>query len=225
MATKISSYLGLRVGTDRTDYGGSQVPRPGTKDMAHAAGGRVDQDKISRLHLMRSMQEILRGHPLQDQSCQLNVIQRQVLGNPDQVVGWVKAFLSVRPERRKAGANPFADGEPGDAGTQLLDLGDPFEAEDKRRIARGHRVRNTCPVIRIGEIHADGHRTETHLATPGRADLDVFPHEVVGWALPVNYRCHSHAAYSCCDVRGCLGRTVRSTPNCLPLISFGSMIG
>jgi hypothetical protein len=34
--------------------------------MAHAASSRMDQNMISRLHLMRSMQEILRGHPFQD---------------------------------------------------------------------------------------------------------------------------------------------------------------
>jgi hypothetical protein len=66
MTTEISSDLGLRVGTNGTDYSGSKMPRPRTKNMAHAAGGRMDQNIISRLHLMRSMQEILRGHPLQD---------------------------------------------------------------------------------------------------------------------------------------------------------------
>jgi hypothetical protein len=34
--------------------------------MAHAASGRMNQNIISQLHLVRSMQEILRGHPLQD---------------------------------------------------------------------------------------------------------------------------------------------------------------
>ena len=66
MTTEISSDLGLRVGTDGTDHGGSEMPRPGTQDMAHAASSRMDQNIISRLHLVRSMQEILRGHPLQD---------------------------------------------------------------------------------------------------------------------------------------------------------------
>ena len=66
MTTETSSDLGLRVGTNGTDHGGSEMPRPGTKDMAHAASSRMDQNIISRLHLMRSMQEILCGHPLQD---------------------------------------------------------------------------------------------------------------------------------------------------------------
>src|SRR5438105_7979899 len=75
MTTEISSDLGLRVGTNGTDHSGSEMPRPRTKDMAHAAGSRMDQNIIPRLHLMRSMQEILHGHALQNQSCQLNVIQ------------------------------------------------------------------------------------------------------------------------------------------------------
>src|SRR5262249_11899019 len=66
MTTEISCDLGLRVGTNGTDHSGSEMPRPRTKDMAHAASSRMDQNIISGLHLMRSMQEILRGHPLQD---------------------------------------------------------------------------------------------------------------------------------------------------------------
>ena len=66
MATEISSDLGLRVGTNGTDHSGAEVPRPRTEDMAHATGSRMDQNIISRLHFMRSMQEILRSHPLQD---------------------------------------------------------------------------------------------------------------------------------------------------------------
>jgi hypothetical protein len=66
MATEISSDLGLRVGTDGTDHSGSEAPRPRAKDMTHAASSRMDQNIISRLHLVRSMQEILRGHSLQD---------------------------------------------------------------------------------------------------------------------------------------------------------------
>src|SRR6516162_8904350 len=44
----------------------TEISGPGTKDMAHAASSRMDQNIISRLHLMRSMQEILCGHSLQD---------------------------------------------------------------------------------------------------------------------------------------------------------------
>jgi hypothetical protein len=58
MTTEISSDLGLRVGTNGTDHIGSEMPRPRTKDMAHAAGSRMDQNIISRLYLVRSMQEI-----------------------------------------------------------------------------------------------------------------------------------------------------------------------
>src|SRR5258708_10707861 len=64
MTTEISSDLGLRVGTNGTDHSGSEMPCPRTKDMAHAASSRVDQNIIFRLHLVRSMQEILRGHPV-----------------------------------------------------------------------------------------------------------------------------------------------------------------
>ncbi|MNC97392.1 hypothetical protein D3C83_150380 [compost metagenome] len=66
MTTEISSDLGLRVGTNGADHSGSEMPCPRTKDMAHAASSRMDQNMISRLHLVRSVQEILRGHPLQD---------------------------------------------------------------------------------------------------------------------------------------------------------------
>src|SRR5882757_3585102 len=128
MTTEISGYLGLLVGTNGTDHCGSEMPRPRTKDMAHAASSRMDQNIISRLHLMRSMQEILRGHPLEDYSCQLNVIQWQVIWNLDQLVSRVKAFLTIGTEWGKAGTNSFTDGEPRDAGTQLLDLADSFEA-------------------------------------------------------------------------------------------------
>src|SRR5262249_13348466 len=174
----------------------------------------------SRLHLVRSMQEILRGHPLQDQSCQLNVIQWQVLWNLDQLVSGVEALLTIGAERGKAGANSFADGEPGDPGTQLLDLANPFEAEDNRRIADGHWVRDTCAMVGISEIHPYGRAAKTDLATFGRPDLDLLPHEAVGWALLVNYVCHSHDAYSCCEVGNCHGQTVRSTANCFLLMSF-----
>src|SRR5262249_674826 len=164
MATDISSDLGLRVGANSTDHSGSEMPRPRTKNMAHAAGSRMDQNMISRLHLVRSMQEILRGHPLQDQSCQLNVIEWQVPWNLDQLVSRVQALTTRGGEGGKAGANAFADGEPGDARTQLLDLATPFETEDNRRIADDHRVRDTCSMVRISEIHADRRAAKTYLA-------------------------------------------------------------
>src|SRR6202040_516393 len=63
MTTEISSDLGLRVGTDGTDHSGSEMPRPRTKDMAHAASSRVDQNIISRLHLVRSTGDIARSSP------------------------------------------------------------------------------------------------------------------------------------------------------------------
>src|SRR5215468_8038344 len=84
MTAEISRDLGLRIGTHSADHNGSEVPRPRTKNMAHAASSGMDQNIIARLHLMRSMQEILRGHSLQDEPCQLNVIQWQVLWNLDQ---------------------------------------------------------------------------------------------------------------------------------------------
>src|SRR5437588_13085263 len=66
MTTEISSDLDLRVGTNGTDHSGSEMPCPRTKDMAHAASSRVDQNIISRSHLVRSMREILLGRSLQD---------------------------------------------------------------------------------------------------------------------------------------------------------------
>src|SRR6267154_1075701 len=161
MTTEISSDLGLRVGTNGTDHSGSEMPRPRTKDMAHAAGSRMDQNIISRLHLVRSMQEILCGHPLQDQSCQLNVIQWQVLWNLDQLVSRVKALLTIGAERGKAGANSLTDREPGNVRTQLLDFANSFETEDKRRIADNHWVWDTCSMVRIRKIYADGRAAKT----------------------------------------------------------------
>src|SRR5262245_51764116 len=161
MTTDISSDLGLRVGANSTDHSGSEMPRPRTKNMAHAAGSRMDQNMISRLHLVRSMQEILRGHPLQDQSCQLNVIQWQVPWNLDQLVSRVKALLTIGAEWGKAGANSFADREPGDARTQFLDLANSFETDDNRRVAHDHRVRDTCSMVRVSGIHADSRAAKT----------------------------------------------------------------
>src|SRR3954454_4079131 len=147
------------------------MPGPGTQDVPHAASSRMDQNVISGLHLVRSMQEILCGHPLQDQSCQLNVIQWQVLWNLDQLVSRVKALLTIGAEWGKAGANSFADREPGDARTQLLDLANSLETDDNRRIAHDHRVRDTCSMVRVSEIHADGRAAKTYLAPLGRPDI------------------------------------------------------
>jgi hypothetical protein len=125
----------------------------------------------------------------------LNVIQWQVLWNLNQFVSRVKALLTIGADWGKAGANSFADGEPGDARTQLLDLANSFETDDNRRIADDHRVRDTCPMVRISEIHADGRAAKTYLATHGRPDLDLLPHEIVGCAFLVDYRRHSHDAF------------------------------
>src|SRR5688572_10907219 len=174
MTTEIASDFRLRVGTHRADDGGSEVPRPETEDVAHAARSRMDQDMVSRLHLVRSMQEILRGHPLQEQSRQVDVIQWQVLWNLDQLVSRVQALLTVGAHRGKAGAHSLANGEPVNARTQLLDLADALETEDHRRIADDHRMRNARAMVRIGEVHADGPAAKPDLATPGRADVDLF---------------------------------------------------
>jgi hypothetical protein len=125
----------------------------------------------------------------------LNVIQWQVLWNFDQLVSRVNALLTIGAEWGKAGANSFADGEPGDARTQPLDLANSFETEDNRRIADGHRVRDTCSMVRISEIHANGRTAKTYLAVLGRPDVDLLPHEVVGRAFLVDYRRHSHDAF------------------------------
>src|SRR6201997_4498209 len=89
----------------------------------------------------------------------------------------------------------FADGEPGDARTQLLDLANSFETDDNRRIADDHRVRDTCSMVRISEIHADSPAAKTYLAKLGSPDLDLLPHKVVGCAFLVDYRRHSHDAF------------------------------
>src|SRR5712691_5507424 len=122
-------------------------------------------------------------------------MQWHVLWNLDQLVSRVKALLAIGAEWGKAGANSFADGEPGDARTQLIDHANSFETDDNRRIADGHRVRDTCSMVRISEIHADGRAAKTYLATLGRPDLDLLPHEVVGCAFLVDYRRHSHDAF------------------------------
>src|SRR6516164_1773501 len=122
-------------------------------------------------------------------------MQWQVLWNLDQLVSRVKALLTIGAEWGKAGANSLADGEPGDARTQLLDLPNSFETDDNRRIADDHRVRDTCSMIRISKIHADGRAAKTYLTGPGSPDLDLFPHEVVGCAFLVDYRRHSHGAF------------------------------
>src|SRR5207244_12980462 len=89
----------------------------------------------------------------------------------------------------------FADRESGDARTQLLDLANSFETDDNRRIAHDHRVRDTCSMVCVSEIHAHGRAAKTYLAAPGRPDLDLLPHEVVGCACLVDYRRHSNDAF------------------------------
>ena len=76
--------------------------------------------------------------------------------------------------------NSFANGEPGDARTQLLDLANSFETEDNRRIADDHRVRDTCTMVRISKIHADRRAAKTYLATLGSPDLDLLPPKFSG---------------------------------------------
>jgi hypothetical protein len=125
----------------------------------------------------------------------LNVIQWQVPWHLDQLLCGVKALLAIGAEWGKEGANPFADGKPGDARTQLLDLANSFETEDDRRIADDHRVRDTCSMVRISQIDADSRAAKTYLATRGRPDLDLLPHEVLGSAFFVDYRRHSHDAF------------------------------
>jgi hypothetical protein len=125
----------------------------------------------------------------------LNVIQWQVPWHLDQLLGGVKALLAIGAEWRKEGANSVADGKPGNARTQLLNLANSFETEDDRRIADDHRVRDARSMVRISEIDADGRAAKTYLAARGRSDLYLLPHEVFGWAFLVDYRRHSHCAF------------------------------
>ena len=48
---------------------------------------------------------------------------------------------------------------------------------------------------RISEIHAYSRAAKTYLATLGNPDLDLLPHEVVGWAFLVDYRRHCRDAF------------------------------
>src|SRR5258708_14269672 len=50
-------------------------------------------------------------------------------------------------------------------------------------------------MVRVSEIHTDGGAAKRYLAGPGRPDLDLLPHEVVGCAFLVDYRRHSQDAF------------------------------
>src|SRR5207302_6328494 len=66
ITSEISGDLVLGVGTNCADHSIPQTACPRAKAMAHATSRCVDENKISRLHPVRSMQEILRSHSLQD---------------------------------------------------------------------------------------------------------------------------------------------------------------
>src|SRR5207237_9909439 len=79
--------------------------------------------------------------------------------------------------------------------THRRDHPNSSQTDDILRIAADHRVRDTCSMVRVSEIHADGRAAKTYLAAPARPDLDLLPHEVVRCAFLVDYRRHSHDAF------------------------------
>jgi hypothetical protein len=144
---------------------------------------------------MRPMQQVLRRHALQDQPGKLHVIERQVLWNLDQFAGWVDPLLTIGAEGRQAGADPLANGEVTDAGTDLLDYTNRLHAEYKRRLANDPRVRDFRSVVGIREVQPNGRTTKAHLARAGTADRNFLPYQVVRSTLLMNHHCHCHDAF------------------------------
>jgi hypothetical protein len=122
----------------------------------------------------------------------MDIVEHQVLWNLDQLFGWVEALLTVGAERRKASADPLADGEVGDTGTDLLDHTCSFKADHNRRLADDQRVRNASSVVSIQEVHPDGRIAQSHLTWTRLPNLNLLPYEVVRPTFFMNYLCHCH---------------------------------
>ena len=65
VAAMCAGERGLLVASHGADDRGAEMLGPGAQDQPDAAGGRMHQDRVARLHLGGAMQQIFRRHALQ----------------------------------------------------------------------------------------------------------------------------------------------------------------
>ncbi len=161
--------------------GGSEDARPGgaqplDEQLPDPAGGGVDEHRLPSLDLGAAVDEELGGAALQHHG--RGGLVADEAGERHGHVGSDDAARGVGADRTEAAADPVADGEVDDLGSDRFDDPGGLEA-DAARQRHGIEAR---AVIGVDEVDADRGVADEDLATAGIADRDLLQREHVGAA-------------------------------------------
>ena len=181
LAFASSAFL---VGRGRADHGCAQMFGPLAQDQPHAAGRRVDQHRIARLHPVGAAQQILGGHALEHHAG--GGFLGDGGGQLHQPFRRHDAALGIGAVGRAGIADPVADRALGDAVADRLHRARTLDADDERQLRHRPGMRHAAPVVGVDIVHADGAVPDQHLARTRLAGRPVLPAENVGRAFLVD---------------------------------------
>ena len=122
--------FGFLVGRDRADHGCAQMFGPLAQDQPHAAGRRVDQHRIARLHPVGAAQQVLRGQALERHAG--GGFLGDAVRQPHHSPGRHHPALRIGAVRRAGVGDPVADRAFGDAVADRLHRARALDADDER---------------------------------------------------------------------------------------------
>jgi hypothetical protein len=152
-------------------------PAEDEQRLTDCAGGSMHEHMLASLHVSRAMQELICGHPAQD--------QRRGLGRVDvrrhtrQVVRAERSISCVRSDHRHVG-DAVANLEVAHAIAELVDFPDDVITHHERRsVARSLRV-EVAPYQYVRVLQARGKHVDPYLAAAGRRQDSVDHLQPVG---------------------------------------------
>ncbi len=167
---------GLLLRAHGADEVGAQRLRPLAGDEAHAAGRRVEEDRLAGLDRVGAPQQVLDREALQHHAGGL--LEGDRVGQLHQPLGGMDLHLGVGAQGAGGPGHAVADLQVGDAGADRLDHARAFPAD-----RRGQRQRvQAAAMVGVDVVEADGLEADAGLVGAGIADRDLVPLQDFGAA-------------------------------------------
>src|SRR6266542_5575600 len=129
--------------------------------LTDSPGGSMDEHALAWLHARRAVQELVRGHPTQDERRRFRLVD--VWRHSREVVSTERSIGCVRPEHRHVG-DAIADLEVAHTIADLIDFPDDVIPHHERRpVARSLWIQ-MAPDQDVGVLQAGGQYVDPYLA-------------------------------------------------------------
>ena len=154
-------------------------PAEGEQRLTDGAGGSMHEHALAWRHVGRTVQELVRRRPAQDERGRLRRVDAR--RHASQVVGPERAIRGVRPDHCHVG-HAVANLKAAHAVAELINLADDVIAQHEGRL-EAHRLGvEAAPDQHLGIVHARGEHADPDLAPAGRRQRSVNHLQPVGTA-------------------------------------------